>query len=148
MQIHLDFSSLSFKIKSENNQQKIFDIIRKKWVIITPEEWVRQNILHYLIDIQNYPKGLIQVEKKISILDKFNRYDIVVFKSNQPWLVVECKATEVAISAKVIQQISAYNYILKAPYFLMTNGNDHYCFKIENGHFNILSALPEYDLVK
>ena len=144
MDILESFTHFSFKFKWINNQQKIFDIIRKKWVFITPEEWVRQHIIHYFVFIKKYPKSIILIEKSIKIGDKINRFDIIVSKNNVPWMVVECKSLDTKITDKVLQQIMGYNYSLQAPYLFITNTAFNYCFEINNGRFLQLYELPDY----
>jgi len=143
----LNFPTYSFRFKNSENNVAIFDEIRKKFILLTPEEWVRQHTLHYLIQDKNYPKSHINVEKliKINILNK--RYDIVVFQPNgEIFLLIECKAPEVAISQQTFDQIARYNLTLKAKYLMLTNGINHYFCQMdfENEKYIFLKELPEY----
>ena len=144
---NLNFPSFNFRIKSSENKTSIFDVIRKKFVILTPEEWVRQHVIHFLIEIKNYPLSLINVEKAIDLNGTIKRYDIVVYKPNGTiQLLVECKAPKVKITQDTFDQIARYNLILKGDYLMVTNGlNHYYCqinYQTENYHF--LKDLPLY----
>lgn len=143
----LNLPDFQLKIRAVGGQQQIFDEIRKKYVALIPEEWVRQNFIHYLVNDRKYPKGLIAVEHPLSINGVSHRADIVVFSSNgSPLAIVECKATDVAIDQSVVQQASRYNILLKAPYLMLTNGLLHYCVKIdfEKGSSFPLDSIPFY----
>ena len=110
--------------------------------------WVRQNFIHYLINLRKYPKGLIAVEHPLSINGVSHRADIVMFSSNGvPLVVIECKATNVAIDQNVVQQASRYNILLKAPYLMLTNGLVHFCVRIdfEKGSSLALDSIPFYN---
>ncbi len=107
-------------------QELIFDGIRKKWVALTPEEWVRQNFLNYLIRVKKYPASLIAVEKEIKLGDLIKRFDIVVYnKNSKPWMIIECKEMNVPLDTSVLDQVLRYNITLQVPYLVITNGN--YC---------------------
>jgi hypothetical protein len=126
--IVLDFSGINLKLKQENNKTLVFDIIRKKWVILTPEEHVRQYILHYLCEKLKYPKGLISVEKQIMLGHRAKRFDIVVFnKDHEPWLLAECKSPDVDISNATLYQLLNYHSVLPCTYWLLTNGHQTLC---------------------
>ncbi|MCP1994700.1 type I restriction enzyme HsdR N-terminal domain-containing protein [Flavobacterium sp. HSC-61S13] len=145
----LNFPSFEFRFKNTKNKLAIFDIIRKKFIQLTPEEWVRQHLVHDLIFNKNYPQQLINVEKVIKINDLTKRYDVVVFKPNgEIFLLVECKAPEVKITQSTFDQIARYNLLLQADLLYISNGLNHYfCqmdFELEKYHF--LSELPIYQL--
>jgi hypothetical protein len=143
----LNFPTYSFRFKNSENNVAIFDEIRKKFILLTPEEWVRQHTLHYLIQDKNYPKSHINVEKLIKINTLNKRYDIVVFQPNgEIFLLIECKAPEVAISQQTFDQIARYNLTLKAKYLMLTNGINHYFCQMdfENEKYIFLKELPEY----
>jgi hypothetical protein len=143
----LNFPTYSFRFKNSENKVAIFDEIRKKFILLTPEEWVRQHTLHYLIQDKNYPKSHINVEKLIKINTLNKRYDIVVFQPNgEIFLLIECKAPEVAISQQTFDQIARYNLTLKAKYLMLTNGINHYFCQMdfENEKYIFLKELPEY----
>ena len=134
-----------YKFRIESN--KIFDAIRKKWVVLTPEEWVRQNFLSYLILEKKYPKSLIRTEETIKSFDKTKRCDAVIYSNEiKPLIIVECKAPHVQVNEKTFSQIAIYNAYIKAPLLILTNGLDHYCCKInfKDNSFTFLDEIPEY----
>ena len=143
----LNFKSYQFKIKNNENKQYVFDEIRKKNVLLTPEEWVRQNCIQFLIHEKQYPRSLISIEKKISLNSLTRRYDIVVFNSNGTiQLLVECKSPKVKITQKTFDQISRYNLAFKSRHLMITNGLSHYFCKVdlENQKYFFLKELPKY----
>tara|TARA_B100000963_G_C22133448_1_gene454328 strand:- start:37 stop:486 length:450 start_codon:yes stop_codon:yes gene_type:complete len=143
----LNFKSYQIEIKNNQNKQYVFDEIRKKNVLLTPEEWVRQNCVQFLIHEKKYPKSLISIEKKISINSLTKRYDIVVFGSDgMILLIVECKSPKIKISQRTFDQISRYNLVLKSQYLMLTNGLSHYFCKVdfENKKYSFLKKLPKY----
>ena len=108
--LKIEFPPYQPKIKRVNDKDFIFDEVRKRWVLLTPEEWVRQNFLQYLIFVKKYPASLIAVEKQIRLNDLKKRFDIVVFDQNsQPWMIVECKAMDVPLDKTVLDQVLRYN---------------------------------------
>lgn len=144
----LNFPTYTFRLKNSENNTHIFDVIRKKFVVLQPEEWVRQHCVQYLVQEKNYPISLINVEKVILINGLKKRYDIVVFNPDGSLaVVVECKAPKVQISQSVFDQIARYNLTLKASYLMVTNGLNHY-FCTMNHHlesFEFLETLPNYN---
>lgn len=144
----LNLPSYKITIKIINNKTHVFDIIRKKYVSLTPEENVRQHFIHYLIHEKEYPPGLIKVEKEIKTKFISGRGDIVVFDRNgEPFLIVECKAPEVKISQKSFDQIARYCIKLKAHYVVATNGMEHYCCKLdfEQHKITYLKEIPAFN---
>jgi len=141
--LQINFPEHNFRIKKEKNRHTIFDEVRRRWVALTPEEWVRQNFLQYLIQVKNYPASLISVEKIIRVGDLSKRYDIVVYKENLPWLIVECKESNTPVDVKVIEQVLRYNMALAIKYFVITNGNESFCYEISGDSFRELAALPQ-----
>ena len=147
----LNFPTYSFRLKNSKNNTHIFDVIRKKFVVLQPEEWVRQHCVQYLIQEKNYPISLINVEKVIVINGLKKRYDIVVFNPDGSLaLVVECKAPKVKITQAAFDQIARYNLALKAPYLMVTNGLNHYFCTMnhDNESFEFLETLPDYNTNK
>ncbi|WP_177224168.1 type I restriction enzyme HsdR N-terminal domain-containing protein [Thermoflavifilum thermophilum] len=130
---------------NRGQQRYIFDRIRKRYVALTPEEWVRQHVLHYLIDVAGYPSGLMAVEKRIPGHSQSRRADIVVYDPDlQPWMVVECKAPDVPLQEDTLMQIAGYNFPLQARYLFITNG--HTCWLCD-GHAHppaLLNQLPPW----
>lgn len=140
--IKLNLPTFKFKFKDD---KYIFDEFRKKYIVLTPEEWVRQNILKYLNEKLEYPKHLLGVEKQIDVLGTIKRPDIIVFDNKlEPKMIVECKNTEVKINQQTLNQAVDYFIKLKTEYFLLTNGIRHYCCKIKNNKCSFLSEIPEF----
>ncbi|MGX1930012.1 type I restriction enzyme HsdR N-terminal domain-containing protein [Flagellimonas sp. 2504JD4-2] len=143
----LNFPGYQFRIKSSENSLHIFDLIRKKFVLLQPEEWVRQHVLHFLIFTKNYPKSLINVEKQLTVNTLKKRYDIVVFKSDGSIdILVECKAPEVKIDQSTFDQIAQYNLKLKSNYLMVTNGMEHYYCKMDFNRekYTFLKEIPDF----
>ncbi|WP_396137861.1 type I restriction enzyme HsdR N-terminal domain-containing protein [Flavobacterium sp.] len=143
----LNFPVYSFRFKNSENKTAIFDEIRKKFILLTPEEWVRQHTVQFLLQDKKFPKSYINVEKLIKINDLSKRYDVVVFHPNGDiFLLIECKAPEVPISQNTFDQIARYNLVLKAKYLMVTNGLNHYFCQMdfENEKYIFLKELPKY----
>ena len=143
----LQFPSYSFRFKNSENKIAIFDEIRKKFILLIPEEWVRQHVVQYLIQDKNYPKSYINIEKLIKVNELNKRYDIVVYQPNgELFLLIECKAPEVKISQQTFDQIARYNLVLNAKYLMVSNGLNHYFCKIdfENEKYVFLEELPNF----
>ena len=127
----LNLPLFEFKIKKENNNTIIFDKIRKKWIILTPEEWVRQNFISYILD-KNYPKSLINCEKVFYINKVSKRYDIVVYDSSgNVEILVECKSYDVNLIKEHFDQVMRYNLELKSKYVIVSNGLKHFYFEFD-----------------
>jgi hypothetical protein len=144
----LNFPSYNFRFKNSENKVAIFDAIRKKFIILTPEEWVRQHVVHYLLEEKKYPKSHINVEKLLKVNDLKKRYDIVVFNPDGSiFILVECKAPEIKISQHTFDQIARYNLTLKAQFLMVTNGHNHYFCQMdfENEKYNFLKELPIFN---
>ncbi len=144
--LKLNFPEYNFKLKKQDGKSLIFDPIRKKYYILTPEEWIRQHTLQYLILEKKYPISLIAVEKELQINHTKRRFDIVVFNREMtPEILVECKAPTIEISQKTFDQANQYNWLLKAPYLFLTNGLKHYICQIdfEANQFKFLKELPQ-----
>ena len=143
----LNFPKFSFRFKSNENKISIFDCIRKKFVVLQPEEWVRQHCVQYLINNKGYPKSLINVEKELIVNSLRKRYDIVVYNSNGSiHLIVECKAPKIVINQDSFDQIARYNLELNATYLMVTNGLNHYYCQMdfENERYNFLKEIPGF----
>ena len=143
----LNFPTYYFRFKNSENKVSIFDEIRKKFIVLTPEEWVRQHVIQFLLENMKYPKSYINVEKLIKVNDLSKRYDGIVFQPNgEIFLLIECKAPEVPISQATFDQIARYNLVLKAKYLMVTNGLNHYFCQMdfENEKYIFLKELPEY----
>jgi predicted type IV restriction endonuclease len=144
----LNFPSYIFRFKNSENKVSIFDEIRKKFIILTPEEWVRQHVVQYLMMEKKYPKSLINVEKVLKVNGLRKRYDIVVYNPDGTiYILVECKAPEVKISQATFDQIARYNMTMNAQYLTVTNGLNHYFCQMdfENEKYEFLRELPNYN---
>ena len=149
--IKLNLPAYKFTFQEDNEKTKIFDDIRKKFLVLTPEEWVRQNIIRFLVEDRKFPKNLIAIEKGLKLNGLQKRTDVLVYsKEGTPILMIECKAPEIKIDQKVFDQIGRYNINFKLPYLLVTNGLEHYCAKIDfkNRSFSFLSEIPDYEELK
>ncbi len=142
--IKISYPSYPFKIETREDKEYIFDPLRKKWVRLTPEEWVRQNFLQYLIQVMQYPAALIAIEKEIQIGELKKRFDILVYKDDRPWLLIECKEMNVPISESVMQQLLRYQITVQADYLIVTNGNETRGIGKENDQITTLNAIPSY----
>lgn len=146
----LSFKTYPFRLKKIDNKIFIFDDIRKKFVLLQPEEWVRQHVLRFLIEEKGIPKSSISVEKELIINGLIKRYDIVVFsKSGDIFLIVECKASSVPITQIVFDQIARYNLALKSQFLMVTNGLQHYFCKTDyqNNKYVFLKELPNFPVI-
>jgi hypothetical protein len=138
----------SLNIRSTSDGQQIFDCVRKKYVVLTPEELVRQNIIMYLANVKNYPINLMRVEVGMKFNNMQKRCDILIYNRNRsPLLMVECKAANVKISQDIFNQLSRYNLVFKVPYLVATNGKDTYCCKInfEKQTHEFLNEIPSFE---
>jgi hypothetical protein len=146
--ISVDYSSIHLKLRQSEGKTFVFDPIRKKWLILTPEEHVRQHMICYLADVMQYPTSLIAVEKTIKVGNVIKRFDIVVYsREHKPWMLAECKAPEISISEKTLQQLLNYQRTVRCSYWLLTNGHQTFCADACNvQEIKWLTSLPAYDL--
>lgn len=142
--MQIRYPKVDFRLRSEDDSQKIWDIVRKRWVSLTPEEWVRQNFIQYLLMTKKYPASLLAVEKEIELNGLPKRCDIVVYREQMPWMIVECKEPNVPLSENTFMQILRYNMVLKVPYLVLTNGAHTLGWLLSNNNMETLSELPEW----
>ncbi|MFD0862392.1 type I restriction enzyme HsdR N-terminal domain-containing protein [Sungkyunkwania multivorans] len=145
--IKLNFPNYNFRIKNSENTFYIFDPIRKKFIVLQPEEWVRQHVVQFLINEKKYPASHINVEKSLTINGLLKRYDIVVFnKDGSIHLIVECKSPNVSVDQHTFDQIARYNLALDGDYLMVTNGLDHYYCQLdyESEKYIFLRDIPSY----
>lgn len=143
----LNLPNYPFRIKEEDKRTKIFDEIRRQYYVLTPEEWVRQHLVQYLISEKAFPKNLIALEKGLKLNGLQKRMDVLVYdRFGSPLLMVECKAPTVKIDQSVFEQIGRYNIQMKLPYLLVSNGLEHFCAKVDYHHSKIsfLESIPQY----
>ena len=147
--IPLRLPSATFRIKNTEKGRSIFDPIRKKFIHLTPEEWVRQHVVDLLLSRKRIPKQLMNLEKELIVAGTKKRYDILCYNTDGSiFLVVECKAPKIKIDQTVFDQIARYNLALHANYLMVTNGLDHYfcTMDYEKGSYKFITDIPEYDL--
>ena len=143
----LNLPTYTFKLKSNEKHGLIFDILRKKYFVLTPEEWVRQHYVHFLIQEKKYPISLIAVEKQLSVNNLKKRTDIIIFNTlGEVDIIVECKAPHIKITQAAFDQIARYNMKLNANFLIVTNGLEHFFCKIDpiNETYIFLKDIPEY----
>ena len=141
----INYPTPGFQIKQQNGEDFIFDVFRKKWLLLTPEEWVRQNFLNYLLAEMKYPSAFIAVEKEITLGEVKKRFDILVYNSaHMPWMMVECKAMEVKLSESVLQQVLRYNLALPVSFIVITNGSHTMAWQKESTGLLEVMHLPEW----
>jgi hypothetical protein len=144
----LNLPQYGIKIGEKDGKRTIFDFLRRKYVALTPEEWVRQHFTHYLVEHKGYPKGLMGNEVELHIGEKRLRCDTVLYnKEGQPRMIIEYKAPTIQIQQKTFDQISAYNLLLHVDYLIVSNGLQHYCCKMEyeNQKYLFLQDIPDYE---
>ncbi len=143
----LNLPSFSFRIKEQNGKKLIFDNFRRRWVMLTPEEWVRQNFARYLAESKHFPATLMALERSLRLNQHDFRTDVVLFsRKGNPLVVVECKAPEVKISQQVFDQIARYNLELRVAFLIVTNGINHYCCRFDQSlqTYTFLPEIPDY----
>jgi len=144
----LNLPAFQFKLKQTGLRKQIFDTIRKKYVALTPEEWVRQNFIQFLIQNKKFPASLIAVEAGLKINQLQKRLDVLVYdKQGTPHLMVECKAPNVKISQDTFDQIARYNMLFKVKYLVVTNGLQHFCCKMDylENSYSYLETVPDFE---
>ena len=144
----LNLPAYNFRIIKKNEKPFIFDDLRKKFVALTPEEWVRQHFIRFLINVKHYPTSLIAIEKQLVINGLKKRCDAVVYSRNaEPLMIIEFKATTVSIAQQTFDQAAVYNSKLKVDYFIISNGLKHYCCRLDKNvlQYNFLDDIPDFD---
>lgn len=135
----------SFKIKEEQGREVIFDPSRKIWVKLTPEEWVRQNFLQYLLQEMHYPASLTAVEKELQLGELKKRFDILVYdQHHQPWMMIECKSMDINLDQNVLMQILRYHIAIPVPFLVITNGSYCAAFEKVDGQLKEMQSMPLY----
>ncbi len=143
--IKIEFPKQQLNIRQRSGTHEIFDIVRKKWLQLSPEEWVRQNMIQYLV-LKKYPVSLIAVEKEIKLGELSKRCDVVVYTRNaSPFMIIECKEMKVSLSEKTLEQILRYHITLQAPYLLITNGSYCFGFQKKEKQFFEIDYFPDYE---
>jgi len=144
--ISIDYSTIVLRLRKEEGKTTVFDPVRKKWIALTPEEHVRQYLIRYMINVLKYPPALMAVEKNIKVGEMNKRFDIVVYgRDHKPWLLAECKAPDVEITAKTLQQLLNYQRTVQCNYWVLTNGHITFCADAcDVNKITWLVSLPVY----
>jgi len=143
LMIKLVYPDPEFRIRQEQGRDMIFDSLRKQWLLLTEEEWVRQNFLQYLLTVLKYPAALIAVEKEIMLGEMKKRFDILVYdRDHQPWMLVECKAPSVLPGEKAFYQVLRYHIVLPASFLVITNGSYTQAWEKTNDQLSEIDQLP------
>ena len=146
--MRVQFPEPDFNIKKEGEKRYVFDRIRKNWLLLINEEWVRQNFVAYLIKELTYPSALIALEKELLLNGLKKRFDILVYnKDHQPWMMIECKAPEVKLSEEVLQQVLRYNITLPVTYLIITNGEATVGWEKVGSGLKMLEQMPAWDII-
>ena len=143
----LNLPAYSFRIKNESGKNYIFDLVRKKYILLTPEEWVRQNFIEYLKNEKRYPSSLMAVEKQISFNSKLFRFDLLVYNRNgEPYLIAEFKGPDIRINQETFDQVVRYNGVLKVKYIIVSNGLQHFVCEIDyqSMGYKFLNEVPSF----
>ena len=144
----LNLPSYPIKIKEKGEKQLIFDFLRRKYVALTPEEWVRQHFVHFLVEHKGYPQALLANEVELKVGEKKLRCDTLLYNRElKPRMIIEYKAPTIQLHQKTFDQISAYNLLLKVDYLVISNGLQHYCCKMDytQQRYSFLEQLPDYE---
>jgi hypothetical protein len=143
--IKINFPKEQPRLRDNQGIKEIFDSIRKKWLVLTPEEWVRQNIICFLLLQKNVPYSLISIEKEIKLGELRKRYDLVVYdRQTLPWMIIECKEMNVSLSEKTMEQILRYHISIPSKYLIITNGSHCFGFEKTNGQFSEINEFPVF----
>jgi hypothetical protein len=143
--IEMNYPQPEFRTRTENGKRFIFDRIRKSWLLLTEEEWVRQNFINYLITVLQYPSSVIAVEKEIKLNELRKRFDLLVYDpAHQPWMLVECKEPAVPLSEDVLQQVLRYHASVPVSFIIITNGTHTTGWRKNEGALHLLAELPAY----
>lgn len=145
----LNLPHYALTLQEQDGKTKVFDALRKKWLVLSPEEWVRQHLIQYLIQEKKYPKGRIQLEGGLQVNTLSRRSDILIYDDQgAPYLLVECKASSVRITQEVFEQAAAYNSSLKVRYLVVSNGLQHFCCEIDyhKKESRYLADIPVYEI--
>ncbi|MCE2834487.1 MAG: type I restriction enzyme HsdR N-terminal domain-containing protein [Chitinophagaceae bacterium] len=144
--IRMEYPSPDFRTRThDSGRPEIFDEIRRRWVRLSPEEWVRQNLIRWMIIVGQYPGTMMAVEKEIKLGSLRKKFDILVYDRNhRPWLMVECKAMDIPLTKDVLMQVLSYNMAVPVVHMVITNGNECHIVSREQGHVTWLDKWPVY----
>jgi hypothetical protein len=143
--IEVKFPEPSFRFKKENGVEYIFDGLRKSWLVLNEEEWVRQNFVQYLVSTLGYPGSFIALEKEIAVGELTKRFDILVYDNrHQPWLMVECKARTILLDNSVVNQLLRYHSSIQVPFLVITNGHYTFAWEKRDLRFELINTMPAW----
>jgi hypothetical protein len=143
--ITINFPEPEFRIKEESGVEYIFDSIRRQWLVLSGEEWVRQNFVHFLVKNIKYPAAMIALEKEIMLGELKKRFDILVYDDNhKPWMMIECKASTIHLNEEVLQQLLRYHISVPVTFLIITNGLYTYGWKKEDNQLKLIESIPEW----
>lgn len=143
--LNINYPKPNFQVKIEGGKEFVFDQIRKKWLLLTPEEWVRQNFVQYLIQVKGFPSTLIALEKSIRLGELTKRFDILIYDTNhQPWMMIECKAPTVQLNSAVFHQLLRYHITVPAGLLVITNGDHTYGWEKKEKELLLLNEIPDW----
>ena len=143
--IPVDFPPPEFKVKQEDSKELIFDPLRRRWLILTPEEWVRQNFVQYLVQVKKYPATLIAMEKAIWLGELKKRFDILIYnREHQPWMMVECKEMTVPLNEAVLHQVLRYNISVPVQFIIITNGKNTFGWEKVGNSLQLIPQIPAF----
>jgi hypothetical protein len=148
--MEINLPPYEIKLREQGGRRQIFDPLRRRYVALTPEEWVRQHFVHFLIEQKGYPKGLLANEVELRVGDKKLRCDTLLYnKDLHPRMIIEYKAPEIAITQRVFNQITVYNFLLHVDYLIVSNGRQHYCCRMdyEKNSWEFLQEIPNYEVI-
>ena len=149
--MEINLPSYEIKLREQGGKREIFDFLRRRYVALTPEEWVRQHFVHYLVEHKGYPKGLLANELELRVGEKHLRCDTVLYNNElQPVMIVEYKAPDIAITQRVFDQITVYNMLLHVDYLVVSNGLQHYCCRMDYARrsYEFLRDIPNFPDIK
>lgn len=144
--VQLNLPPFEPRLEKRNGVLRIFDVVRRKFVVLTPEEWVRQHMVHFLIQSVGVPLGSLAVERGLEVHGTTRRFDILAYKAGQPWALVECKAPDVRISQEVLFQAWSYHQTIPAPLVVLTNGMEHLIGEVQGQQLSVIQQFPTYSL--
>lgn len=144
--VQVQYPEPGFRYKKEGGREWLFDPLRRKWVVLTPEEWVRQNFIQYLVQTLAYPAAMVAVEKEISLGELKKRFDLLVFdRGHRPWMMVECKSMEVELNEEVLHQLLRYNLGVPVQYLIITNGRRCFGWRRNEQSLEEITEIPVYE---
>jgi hypothetical protein len=145
--VTLNYPEPDFRLREEGGRRQVFDRFRRKWVALTPEEWVRQNIVRWLTVTLAYPAAMISLERELNLGELRKRFDVLIFdREHKPWMLVECKAPEITLGDAVLKQILTYNLSVPVPFMVVTNGQECHVARKGSGTLEWLDEMPVYPL--